>query len=368
VIRQEKNGSWRVELYDPHTKRKFRVRPSDWGYETPKTEQAARKLEAIARAGQELNPNMSLADGPMTVARYADLFTSRAFNHKGHEITPQTNAHYAGQLKKFLAAYGTRTIQSISVPEAMQFALDPQTRGTAREVKAMFRSALREQIIDKDPFAGVQINQRVSRPKEFLRLPTVRSLIEAARMVYPDWPDFAALIEWLAGTGKRPGEGAGAQWDYFDVENLRYDVQWQYHGKRRQLVRPKHNSVGMIFVFDWAAEAVADLPRHPDGFMFHNRKGRPMDAATISTAFAGIRHLAGAGRATAGALRHFHASYLLNELGLPVYTVAQQLRHSSTELVEKTYGHPDRALHLERIAKAASGTRMGEGEGASVDL
>ena len=61
---------------------------------------------------------------------------------------------------------------------------------------------------------------------------------------------------------------------------------------------------------------------------------------------------------------------MLNELALPPYTIAQQLRHSDGgRLVVQTYGHPDRAMHLSRIAQAeADGAFVGQGEPGDTEL
>lgn len=363
MIRQ-RGTFWVVELYDKKARRKFQVRPADYGVDTPRTEEQARELEAMAKLWG------AASSGPMTVRKYHDQFTERRFNHAGHVITQQTNDYYRDRLKVFVGRFANRPMGSISVPEAMAFALDPQTRSSAREVKAMFASALREQVITSDPFAGVRVQQRKGRAKAFLRKPDVEALAEAALIVHDEWgPTFRAWILWTAWLGLRPSEAAGAQWEHYDAEQQLYDVQFQWHGKRRELLAPKHNSTGLVHVFDPAAEAVANLERRGE-FMFPGKKGQPMDGATITNAFKPVKHVAGLPDATPGALRHFLASYMLNELGLPPYTIAQQLRHSDGgKLVVKTYGHPDRALHLSRIAEAeAAGAYMGQqdDEGASI--
>jgi integrase len=52
-------------------------------------------------------------------------------------------------------------------------------------------------------------------------------------------------------------------------------------------------------------------------------------------------------------LRHFGASYMLNNLGLEPWVVAEQLRHSDGgTLVVKLYGHPSREEAISRIRKA----------------
>lgn len=357
MIRQHK-GYWVVELRDPDTKRKFHVRPADYDLPTPKTEQEARELEALARLWG------AASGGPMSVRKYAEKFCDRRFNHAGHEITPQTNDYYRDRLQRFVAAFGPRPMESIKPGEAIRFATDPQTRGVAREVKAMFNSALREQVIESNPFESVHISQRKGHSKAFLRAKDVDALAEAAFMVHGDFgPMFAAWIKWTAWLGLRPAEGAGSQWCHYDEDNQLYNVQYQFHGRRCQMLPPKHNSTGVVHVFGDAAQAVADLPRdNPDGLMFVGKTGQPMSGPTISNYFAPVRNLAGLPDATPSALRHFLASYMLNELALPPYTIAQQLRHSDGgKLIVRTYGHPDRAIHLSRIAEAeASGGFVGE--------
>lgn len=356
MIRQRGPNYWIVELYDKDAKRKFQVRPTDYGMdEAPKTEQEARDLERDAKkAGSKMI-------GPMTVRKYHDRFVERAFNHAGHEVTQQTNDHYKDRLKRFVGQYGDTPIAAFTVTEASEFAFDPATRSSAREVKAMFASAKRDGLIDSDPFAGITVQQRKGKPKAFLRKHDVEALVEAARIAHPDWPEFSAFLKWMAWTGMRPSEAAGSQWRFFDQPASMYDVQYQWHSKRHALLAPKHNSTGLIHVFDPAIEAAESVERRGE-FMFPGKQGQPMDGPTITNAFKPVKVLAGLPDATPGALRHFLASYMLNELGLQPYTIAQQLRHSDGgKLVTKTYGHPDRAIHLSRIAEAeAAGAFMGQ--------
>lgn len=348
MIRQHK-GYFVVELYDDKTKRKFHVRPADYDLPTPTTEEEARELEALAKLWG------AASSGPMSVRKYADQFCERKFNHAGHEITQQTNDFYKGRLKRFVEEFGPRPMPSIQPAEAIHFATNPDTRTSAREVKAMFASALREQVIKTNPFDAVTVPQRKGGGKAFLRADDVAALADAALQVHGDWGHvFRAWILWTAWLGLRPSEGAGSQWHHYDEPWQLYTVEFQFHGKAGKLLPPKHNSTGTVHVFGDAARAVADLPRdNADGFMFVGKRGKPMSASAITNAFTPVKNLAGLPEASPGALRHFLASYMLNELGLPPYTIAQQLRHSDGgRLVVKTYGHPDRAIHLSRIAQA----------------
>lgn len=348
MIRQRGPQYWIVELYDSDLKRKFQVRPADYGRPTPKTEREAIILEELAKqAGASMT-------APLTVRMYAEQFTSREFNHAGHVITPQTNAHNAKRLRPFVERYGNRLLSEIGAREASEFSLDPSTRSNAREVKTMFANAVRDGVIASDPFAAISFQQRgKTKRKAFLRKHDVEALAEAALIAHEEWgPTYRAWILFMAWTGLRPGEAAGAQWEFYDEDSQLYDVQWQYHGKLRKMVEPKHSSVGQVHVFEPAVEALAALPRTGE-FMFPAKSGGLMGSEAMVHSFKPVKLLAGLPKATPGALRHFLASYMLNELALPPYTIAQQLRHSDGgRLVVQTYGHPDRAMHLSRIAQA----------------
>lgn len=365
MIRQRGPQYWIVELYDSDLKRKFQVRPADYGKPTPKSEREAIILEELAKqAGASMTP-------PLTVRLYAERFTSRQFNHAGHVITAQTNTHNAKRLRPFVDRYGDLPLRQIGAKEASEFSLDPETRSNAREVKTMFANALRDGVIDSDPFAAISFQQRgKTRRKAFLRKHDVEALAEAALIAHEEWgPTYRAWILFMAWTGLRPGEAAGAQWKFYDPQAQIYDVQFQYHGSLRKLVVPKHESVGTVHVFEPAVEALASLDRSSE-FMFPAREGGLMDSSTMTNTFKPVRLLAGLPKATPGALRHFLASYMLNELALPPYTIAQQLRHSDGgRLVVQTYGHPDRAMHLSRIAQAeADGAFVGQGEPGDTEL
>lgn len=363
MIREHK-GYFVVELYDPDSRRKFHVRPADYDRPTPTTEEEARELEALAKLWG------AASSGPMSVRKYADMYCERKFNIAGHELAPQTNDHNRKRLKKFVEQFGPRPMQSISRAEALAFARDPETMSSAKEVRGMFTNALADQTISDNPFAGVKVVTRKNPPKAFLREADIDRLAQAAREVHGEWGKvFAAWIEFTAWIGARPGETAGAQWAQYDEANRLYNIQLQYHGTQRKLLPPKHNSTGVVHVFEKAAEAVADLPRTSE-FMFPTTTGKLMDSPALARAFKPVKNAAGLPDATPGALRHFLASYMLNELALPPYTIAQQLRHrDGGKLIVQTYGHPDREMHLARIAQAeVAGGTMGEpgDEGAAI--
>jgi integrase len=125
-----------------------------------------------------------------------------------------------------------------------------------------------------------------------------------------------------------------------------------------------------------ALRAVLDKPRRlGDDLIFRTKRGHQFRQESINRAWAPVRdaftmslpanhHLRLRVEADDGdrldfhELRHFGASYMLNQLELEPWVIAEQLRHSDGgALVVKLYGHPDRQVAIHRIRRAfADGT------------
>lgn len=96
-------------------------------------------------------------------------------------------------------------------------------------------------------------------------------------------------------------------------------------------------------------EGVAALePRA--GLLFRRREGGAWTRQTVNRRWVVARRDVGLPKVRFHDLRHFHATLLLDR-GASCMDVAIQLGHTDNgELVRRTYGHPDSAPALERIA------------------
>ena len=358
MIRQRGNR-YVVELYDS-VRGKVTVRPSDYGVATPRSPDEAKYLEQLAS---------SRNGGSYSVEVYADRHCCRDFTDAGRPVTRQTNDHNRSQIKKFVELYATVPMRSITRIQAKDFIAKYPSR--LREVSAMFNAALADDVIEVNPFAKLRVPQRKgSKDVVVPTLEEVKALGEAAIACHPgSWGyTFRAMILFAAWTGLRPGEAAGAKWEH--LHGSEYEVTEQYLLKYHKFSEPKWGSVGTVHVFDAGLEGLAGVPRD-NALMFPAKMGGAMSGAQLHSALNPVRILAGVPEFTFKGLRHFHASYLLNELGLPPYTIAQQLRHSDGgELIVSTYGHADRVVHLERIsiAEKAFAASGGANNGASAAI
>jgi integrase len=348
MIRQ-RGDRFLVELFSPEKGRTAQVRPGDYGLRTPRNRLEAEQLEAMALLDYQ---------DALTVEQYADRHCTRQFTDAGRSVSRQTNDHNRQQLKDFIEVYGSVSMDSITRLQAKDYVVKHPSR--LREVSAMFNAAVADDVISVNPFAKLKVPQRKgSKDVVVPTLEEVKALGEAALVCHGAWGyTFRAMILFAAWTGLRPGEAAGAKWEH--LHGSKYEVVEQYLLKYHKFSGPKWGSVGTVHVFDAGLEAIFDagmaaedsLPRENE-LMFPAKMGGPMSGAQLHSALNPVRILAGLPGFTFKGLRHFHASYLLNELGLPPYTIAQQLRHSDGgELIVNTYGHADRGVHLERISIA----------------
>jgi integrase len=103
----------------------------------------------------------------------------------------------------------------------------------------------------------------------------------------------------------------------------------------------------------WIASYYIDNPRK---LIFRTRTGAAVDAGNLHAPWKALLVRAGIPHSNFHALRHFHASWLVNH-GMPITDVAKLLGHSHFDMTLQVYAHPvmetgerDRRLaHIDRI-------------------
>jgi integrase len=353
-----KNGAWIVELYSPITKRKDYVRGS-----RSKTERAARKFERDQLARRE------------TSRRAADEETCDSFAARWVQDFPRarnasTRAHYHERVQPFGQAFAGRALRSITRQEARAWAAANPSRVAG--VRTMINDALEERLADFNPFAKLGLKQTRGRRDIVVLTPKeLDELCAVALEVHPgEWGiEFAAMIQWAAYTCMRPGETFAARFSLLRSDV--YDLRSQFNSRLRRETEPKHSSDGLIYVPSPARDAVLSKPRRlDDDLMFRTKRAKQFRQETLNRAWVPVRaafvaklpdthHLRHRlemdphDQLDFYELRHMGASYMLNELDLEPWVIAEQLRHSDGgALVIQLYGHPDRRRAIDRIRRA----------------
>lgn len=367
-----KDGRHIVEIYDPITKKKKHVKPSDYGMEPPRSERQAQKLERAA-----LNARDSRRPGirDETIGSFAERWPT---DYDGEGRGESTRKHNAERVKAFREKYAKRTLRSISRDDARAWAKDHP--GTVMVLCTMFNDALNDRLCEDNPFSRLGIKKSKGREDiTVLTTAEVDQLAEIALAVHgPKFGrEMAAFIKWQAYTCMRPGESFAARWSLLDGDV--YHLRKQFNSALGKETAPKHGGVGEIYVPEPALEAVQSKPRVlGEDLMFVGKRGQQMRQEAMSRWWSVVRagfmaalpighhlhqRLAVDPEDTFDLyeLRHAGASYMLNELGIEPWVIAKQLRHSDDgALVVKLYGHPTRKTAIDRLRKAFTATKPAE--------
>lgn len=359
-IRPKGNG-WVVEQYDPETKSKRHVKARDYGMEPPKTERQAKALERAALNAQESSAGV----GEETV----DSFADRWGDDYGKKRDLTTVIHNDERVRDFAEKYVDRPMRSITRKEGRDYGL--ANPGRVPALRAMFNDAKRDGLVDINPFAELGIER--TRGREQITVLTAEEVGLLAAIALeecgPAWgPEVSTMIQWAAYTCCRTGETFAAKRSslHGDV----YFLETQYSSRLRREKAPKHGSTGQLYVPPPAQEAVARLPRKlNDDLLWRTKTGRQFSQSNWSPTWKAIRkvfmrelpkvhHLH---RRLAAdpedifdfyELRHFGASYMLNELKIEPWLIAEQLRHKDGgALVIKLYGHPTSKTVIDQLRR-----------------
>ncbi len=345
-----RNGRPIVEVYDPTTKQKRHVKPSDHGMEAPPADASERALQRWAEALERAALNARDARRPGQGEETCDSFATRwpddyRRGKRGRPRGDSTVEHNRERVKAFGDAYAGRPLRSVSRAEARAWA--NAHRGTVPALRAMFNDALEDQLCDFNPFAKLGLERSKGRADiVVLTSAELAALVELAKRMHGGrfGIEFAAMVVWEAYTCMRPGETFAARYSCLDGDT--YDLRRQFNSKLGRETQPKHNSAGVIYVPEPAQRAVLEKPRRlADDLIFRSKRASAVpaaDAAPRVGASPGRVHGRAAGdassaRAARGGPRRparllraasLRRSYMLNVLQLEPWVIGEQLRHS----------------------------------------
>jgi integrase len=353
-----------VEVYDPATKAKQHVKPGDFGMDPPRTDRQAKALERAALNARDARSHGKDETCDHFAVRWATDYPREA---------KSTNKHNHERVQKFGEDFAGRPLRSVTPEEGRVWAAENMSR--VREVRAMLNNAAKLGLLEINPVAGLGADHKRGRHDIVVLTADELELLRLTALEHHGEEfggEMAAMIEWSAYTCLRPGETMAAEFSRLagDV----YDVREQFNSHTRERTIPKHDGKGLIYVPEPARLAVTAKPRRlGDDLIFRTRLGKPFRAGSLYWSWHPIRV---AFTATLPAthdlrrrlavdpkdwmdfyeLRHFGASFMLNELEIEPWVIAEQLRHKDGgKLVLKLYGHPDRRKAIERIRRAFGG-------------
>lgn len=332
---RKRGESYAVTVYDPIRKGKRWVG-------TYPTQKAAKEAEA--------NALLSKTHGGERVSSYAERWL---------ELHPRrrraTMIHYRERIAGFVSAFGPRRLADISRVEAREWVI--ANRSAHAPVRAMFTDAVRDGLLQQNPFAGMGLQRsRGRRDLEVLSVEQVDRAITVARSKFG--PSFAAFIATAAYVGMRPGELYALRWPLIDFEAREISVVASYSSKSGETTAPKNNQHRRVVLFPEVADALRQVPIEDGTVVFRTMRGKPLSGLSLHYYWDPVRTAIGKPGMDFYELRHFCCAHLLNTLGHEAEDVAYQVGHTDGGvLIRKLYGHPSEQLARDRL-KAGLGRKV----------
>jgi integrase len=206
--------------------------------------------------------------------------------------------------------------------------------GTLTALSAMFRFAIRREILEANP---VRLLERGDRPStKRLREPRYLDRAEIDRLLAKTSNEFRTLVAVLAFAGLRVGEALALTWRDVDLDAGTMHV--------RGTKTAASNAV-VPLVSALVRELRAHRRRYPgvgDTLVFRTATGRPQDRHNVARALRSASTAAGlnpkgAKKVAPHDLRHSCAGLLL-AAGVPVPRVAAIMRHADPRVTLAVYG------------------------------
>jgi len=278
--------------------------------------------------------------------RDGDEETCEEFSARWPEDFPRARAstrrHYQQAVSWFGKEFGSRPLDSITRKEARRWAQDNRSRMST--VRTMFGDALNEGLVDSNPFANLRLAQsRGRRDINVLTVAEVSELAATAAHIHGSYGmQYAAMINFAAYTGLRRNELCALEWTDIDFENGEITVD-KTLSNETEILPPKNGESRVIVLPPQARAALANVPRRIDTpRIFSTKTGKRFTKSTWHYAWNPVRIAFGRPELDWHELRHFTATFLVQELNLPPRQAAQQLGHrDGGRLILQLYAHPD---------------------------
>lgn len=264
-----------------------------------------------------------------------------------------TNKHNAERVKRFSEDFKGVRLNEIDRPSARAWALTHAHCVPA--VRAMFGDAVRDGIVDLNPFAGLRL--RGSKGRRDITALTEADLSKLADLALDDrmelgayGPQYRAMILFAGYVGLRPGELFALRRE--DIHGQEVRIERSYSSKTHQVGPTKTGHTWTATIPPVAQDALLDVPHHDNGLLFTSPAGKRWTQSSHHRYWARLRTLANRPGFDFYELRHAAATMLL-ERGMTPWDVAKQLGHQDGgQLVMERYGHPSDAGSRARLLAA----------------
>jgi integrase len=264
-----------------------------------------------------------------------------------------TNLHNAERVKQFARDFKAVRLSDVDRPAARAWALKHKHNLSA--VRAMFGDALRDGLIDHNPFADLRLpgskgRKEISALTEDQLVALADVALDERMELYEFAPEYRALILFSGYVGLRPGELFALRRD--DIRGQMATIERALSSKTGQIGPTKTGRARTVIVPPAAQDALEHVSLKSSGLLFTSPADRQWSQSLHHRYWSRLRLLANRPGFDFYELRHAAATMLL-ERGVTPWDVAVQLGHTDGgQLVMSLYGHPSEAGSRARILAA----------------
>ena len=316
TVRRLPSGRWGIRWYDAEGKR-----------QTGGVSYALRRDAVLAL--QERIPshrNLRPASADVTLDELVERFLST------YEAKPATVKRVTYQLGLAQRAFGAYPIRELTAEDIARWrlTLPERSRPQVHSVLSMaLDRAQRWNLIGRNPAKDVRNpSPRRGEANHFASWADVDLVDRELR-------HFRGLAIFATGTGLRPAEWMGLQWDDVDLDRRVLTVRNFWSGGELGQHGKTARSRRQVPLRSLAIDA---LPEPSKGFVWKGEKGAPIDLRVWRRRFwypavdaAGVDHVEPYG------MRHTYASMSL-AAGVSLFSLARRMG-TSVQMIDQTYGH-----------------------------
>ena len=266
------------------------------------------------------------------------------------------NYSYDSFTKSFLSWHPGADIQTFKISDItrndIQLWIDDLNKDKAssntvnsyiRNMKSLFNRAKKWGLLKQNPFDDIEMNRINNGAKEFISKEELDKIVAKE-----DIPVIKDIIIFAAYTGCRISEILNLKFSTVNLEGRQFSVI----NTENFQTKSGHNRT--IYITDTIIKVLQRRieNKHPNSdLVFPNSKGFLFNSELINSHFKSAVQKAKINKKlTLHNLRHTAASWMIMA-GIDLMTIAKQLGHSDTHLIDKVYGHLTQKYQMSQIEK-----------------